>query len=308
MQTSSWLKWAILEGLTKTGSRTLQKVIGVVSQSWGGIFLASGIVGLVQVIVASFEMKRRNIRFFGDTVGAIGSAIFGILALVITVLGFAIFLKGGDVGTTSFIFTISIVPGMLLDMIFFRYKSTIREWIGMSIAIFAGWAILGFPRSFMHMPLWVWLAISLMLLAAVNQAVTRAIKEVDSMFKNFWGGLMAVIITPVILVWIGQGNLMIESGNSKLWITSMMIGVIVIAMWSFNLLSYQHKASIALKKLVMGASHLISSVVVGCLFFGESLTFWKAMSLPTYCLAFILMDKKAWEFVTSKLKSPDQGL
>jgi drug/metabolite transporter (DMT)-like permease len=282
--------------------------VGVASNSWGGTFLASGIVGLVQVvIVTAFELSHRKLGLFKDFKGALGSSIFGILALSSTVLGFATFMKGGDISTSTFIVTLSIVPGMLIDIIFFHYKSTIREWIGMSVAIFAGYTILGLPRleEILKMPLWFWLAIGNMMTVAINQGITQAVKKVDPLFKNFWGGLMALIFAPLLMIAIGQGGSIVRfNENVRIWYASFFIGIIVIAMWSFNLLSYQCGASIALKKLVMNATYLTSTLIIGVLFFHEKITVGKVLALPLFCCAFILMDQKMWNYVTSTLARP----
>lgn len=308
MKQETWMKWAVYEGLTKTLSRILQKTVGVASNSWGGTFLASGIVGLVQVVIVTvFELSHRKLGLFKDFKGALGSSIFGILALTSTVLGFATFMKGGDISTSTFIVTLSIVPGMLIDIIFFRYKSNLREWIGMSVAIFAGYSILGFPRleEVLKMPSWVWLAVGNMMTVAINQGITQAVKKVDPLFKNFWGGLMALILAPLLMVVIGQGELLFQfEKNMKIWYASILIGFVVIAMWSFNLLSYQCGASIALKKLVMNATYLVSTLIIGALFFHEKITAGKMLAPPLFCCAFILMDQKMWNYVTGTPPKP----
>lgn len=296
------MKWAILEGFTKTASRTLQKIIGNTTVSWEGTFLAAGIVGLVQVVVAAGTATKQKIKLFKDIPGIFGSAMFGILALISTVLGFATFVYGGDIGISTFIITMGIIPGMLIDMIFFKYRSRIREWVGIAIAVFAGWAMLGFPHDTnAGIPLWIWLACANSLAVAINQGITQAVKKVDPMFKNFWGGLASCVGALCILIFIGDNNYIFSSiGINKIWFASALIGCVTVAMWSFNLLSYKTGASIALKKLVMSATYLLSTLILGYFFFEETLTIGKIVAFPLFCIAFILMDKKAWGFVTGK--------
>src|SRR3989344_9632810 len=50
------------------------------------------------------------------------------------------------------------------------------------------------------------------------------------------------------------------------------IGLIVVGMWAFNLLSYKGGAYIALKKLVMNGTYLITAMFCGALCFGEKIT------------------------------------
>lgn len=305
MQTEKWMKWAVLEGFTKILARAFQKVVGNVSNTWAGTFLAAGIVGLVQVVFAGTVMKRKKMRFLGNPRGAIGSALFGVFALVSTVLGFATFLMGGDISVSTFIISLSIVPGMIIDIIFFKFRSTSREWVGMVVAIFAGYSILGFPNlnSLTDMPTWVWLSLAGMMSVAINQGITQKIKDVGFMFKNFWGGLMSLVLSPIALIVMGKSGIILQfSDYSRLWGASIIIGFIVICMWSFNLISYQTGASIALKKLVMNSTYMIGTMFVGSIFFNEAMTINKLIAIPLFVLAFILMDKKAYEFVRSLVK------
>lgn len=302
MHQHKWMKWTIFEGFTKTISRTLQKIVGKTTVSWEGTFLAAGIVGLVQVLVAFSIATKQKITLFKDISGIFGSVMFGILAFISTVLGFATFLYGGDIGISTFIITMGIIPGMLIDMIFFKYRSRIREWIGIIVALFAGWAILGFPHdTSLEIPLWIWLACANSLTVAINQGVTQAVKKVEPMFKNFWGGLASFIGAVCVLVFIGNSDYIFSSIDmTEVWFVSILIGCITVAMWSFNLLSYKTGASIALKKLVMNATYLLSTLVLGYFFFNEAMTVGKIVAFPLFCIAFILMDKKAWSFITGK--------
>jgi drug/metabolite transporter (DMT)-like permease len=151
------------------------------------------------------------------------------------------------------------------------------------------------------MPTWVWLSFAGMMSVAINQGITQGVKKVDPMFKNFWGGLMSLILSPIVLIFMGEGNKILQfSENLRLWGASVTIGFIVICMWAFNLLSYKTGASIALKKLVMNSTYLVGTLFTGYLFFNEAITANKLLSIPLFCLAFILMDKKAWEFVKQK--------
>jgi drug/metabolite transporter (DMT)-like permease len=289
-----WTRWAILEGLMKSISRLFQKIVGNVINSWGGTFYAAGIVGLVQVVVSTILISKNKIKFVSKRSDTVGASVFGIIAVISTILGFAIYLKGGDVGTTTFIMTLSIIPGMIIDIIFFKHKSTIAQWVGIFIACFAGWSILGFPLSISSIEIWVWLAILTMILVAINQGVTQSIREINPLQKNFWGGLMAIIISIFALYYFKDNYSYVElsSNNIKLWYTSTAIGFIVIAMWSFNLLSYKSGASIAIKKLVMNASQLIISMGFGFIFFNEPITLWKLLAIPLFIVSFVLIDRK----------------
>ncbi len=142
----NWQKWAFLEGITRTLSRTLQKVVGSVSNNWENTLLAAGIIGFVQVLSAVIITRKTKEKLLCDPAGIIGCLIFGLIALICTVLGFATFLYGGDITVSTFIIALSIIPSMIIDIVFFNYNSSRREWIGIFVAVITGLAVLILPQ------------------------------------------------------------------------------------------------------------------------------------------------------------------
>ena len=67
-------------------------------------------------------------------------------------------------------------------------------------------------------------------------------------------------------------------------------------------MSYKGGAQIAIKKLVMFGVFLSSSMIFGIILFDEPLTAAKVLGVVIYFVAFILMDKKTWEYVSGSLK------
>ncbi len=89
------------------------------------------------------------------------------------------------------------------------------------------------------------------------------------------------------------------SGLAKsFWVGSAAIGGITLAMISFKLLAYQGGGSIALKKLIMQATYLITATILGWITYAEPLTAGKLLGMAGYVVAFTLMDKGTWEFVS----------
>jgi len=138
---------------------------------------------------------------------------------------------------------------------------------------------------------------------AVNQGVNQKIKKIDPFVKNFWGGLTTVVLCLIGLAIFGSLHLLIDfsQGMQKLWLASLLIGGNVVALWTFNLLSYKHGASIALKKLVMNGSFLSMSMILGIVIFGETASLEKMLGVLIYLAAFCFMDTKAWEYFKSLL-------
>ncbi|OHA24772.1 MAG: hypothetical protein A3D52_00445 [Candidatus Taylorbacteria bacterium RIFCSPHIGHO2_02_FULL_44_36] len=219
-----WMKWTLCEAGTKTSSKILQKVVGNVCVSLAHTFLATIIVGLVQIVAGLIVARLQKVRLLGNRFNIVGSCLFGFFAVISTVLAFGAFFYGGDMGVNTFIITLSIVPGALIDRFFFNHKLNGREWLGVCIAILAGYAIIGWPSlaEFAKLPLWVWLSFGTMMSVAINQGITQKIKKVDPFVKNFWGGLTTVIFCFVVLVVLGKTGIVFDFSGSapKLWLVS----------------------------------------------------------------------------------------
>ena len=301
-----WIKWALAESGTKTGSKILQKMIGEVSTTLGSTFLATMIVGVVQVVAGIIMVRARGKKIITNREEIFGSCLFGFFATVSTVLGFVVFYLGGEMGTNTFIITLAIVPGAFIDLIWFNHKLSARQWLGVAVATLAGYAVLGAPSlaTLLSLPLWASLSFGTMLFAAINQGITQKIKGIDPFVKNFWGGATTFVLALLGLVIADHDILLGQLGapNYKLISFSVLIGLIVVAMWNFNLYSYKSGASIAIKKLVMNGAYLISAMIFGILLFNESATFGKLLGVVFYLAGFALMDNGTWEFVKLKLK------
>lgn len=293
-----WILWTVGEAGTKTMSKILQKIVGIASQNFGDTFFATAAIGLVQVISALLFRGRKV--FFVEKQGIIGSVLFGVFATISTVLAFLVFTYGGQVGTNTFIITLSIVPGALADVVFFKRRLIGRQWLGVFVAVAAGFMVMECPslQEIISFPLWVWLSFAIMLSATINQVITQLVSaKVDPMANNFWGGGITLILCFIgLAIFPSSGN-----PSIKLLASSGIIGVIVVAMWSFNLLAYKDGAYLALKKLVLNSCYLAMATIAGLVFFGESFSFEKGAGFILYVLAFALLDKKTGDFLISKV-------
>lgn len=298
-----WLRWALLESGSRASSKLLQKIIGNVSATVGDVFFATFIIGVVQVITGCIAIKARRGKFLVNSRLIIGSIAFGIFAVIATVLGFATFLKGGEIGISTFIITLSIVPGAIIDSVFFHERLTLRKCAGIGIAIFAGYSILGWPsiNLLLSLPLWVLLSVLNMAAVAINQGVTRSIKTIDQFTKNFWGGLTTVVLCFVTVVGLEIIGVDISYNNEGLLIVSAAIGLIVVSMWSFNVLSYKDGAAIALKNIVVNGSYLSMAMILGVVIFNETFTVGKLIGMLLYFAAFSVMDNNSWKFLSRKI-------
>lgn len=300
-----WMLWTLLEASTKTSSKLLQKIVGTVSTTVPHTILATMIIGIVQTVIGGLIAISRKTNLFQDWRAIGGACLFGIFAVIATGLSFMAFLYGGDMGVNTFIITLSIVPGAFIDSLYFRHHLNMRQWSGIGLAILAGYSVLGWPsfQEVAELPLWVWCSLGTMISVAVNQGITQSVSRIDPFVKNFWGGLSTVLLCILLLAALGQLGLVFERTPQMvtLWRSSVLIGFIVVAMWSFNLLSYKGGATIALKKLVLNGSYLSTTMIGGAILFDEQMTVAKIVGVCLYCLAFMIWDSGTWKFVAATL-------
>lgn len=300
-----WMKWAVAEGSAKTASRVFQKYTGIVAKSFAGSILTLLVIGLIQMGGGLAGATVRGKHIVVERPQAFAAVMFGVIASIMTVLGvFSFTYPGADVGITTFIVTMSIIPGALIDWIFFKHPLNARQWLGVAVFLAAGYAMLNFPEFGMlaALPVWVWLTGGIALLGAVNEGIAqwqgqRKINPLDPFVNNFWIGGTTVICSTLALTIAGGWGLSVRLG---FWIGSAAIGCIVIGMISFKLLAYQSGGSIALKKLIMQATYLITATILGWVFYAEPLTGGKFVGMIGYVLAFILMDRGTWQFVAGR--------
>src|SRR3989338_5245708 len=301
-----WMIFTVGEALSKTVAKSLQKAAGIVSTTLAHAFFATFLVGLVQASVGFIVAKRQNRRVLYTRQNVIGACLFGLFAMAITALGFATFVYEGDIGVSVFLITLSIIPCALIDRVFFKHPLVGRQWIGMAIGLLAGYVILGSPslREASTLPVWVWMSIAIAVMLAINQAITQKIQNIDPFVKNFWGGVVQVVLGGAGTLILGKGFTASISQDRLLTLVavSVIVGFIVVAMWTFNLFAYRGGGTIALKKLVMNAVYLITAMFAGIVFFQESLTPGKVFGVVLYLVSFILFDPSTWKTVTARLK------
>jgi len=303
---TAWMWWTAAEGCTKTFSKVLQKIVGLSALTYQDMIIATAIIGAIQAVIGFYSTKYRELKMFSSIIEVVGACLFGVGAFAATFLCFIIFSLGGDTGVNSFIITLSIIPGALIDWYFFSHTLKMSQWIGIIVAILAGYTVLGCPslKTTVNLPLWVWLSFITMIIISVNQGITQKIKNIDPMAKNFWGGLTTIVLCILTGAILASCNVRINIFviTWKLWAASSVIGLIVVAMWSFNVLSYKFGAYITLKKLVLNTVHLSSVMIISPLFFhSESYHTGKFIGILLYLIALGLMDEKIYNFLKNKI-------
>lgn len=298
-----WMKWAIFEGMTKSSARILMKFGGLSSASFVGSLTWTLVVGIVQTFGGIVGSYLRGEKLLVSVRQILSGMVFGVIASVMTVLGVSAFLyEGADAGVITFIVTMSIIPGAFLDWIFFAHPLNIRQWFGVILYLFAGYAVLNFPGldKLLNLPPWVWCAAGIALLGAFNEAITQSVSKMDPLVNNFWIGLTTIFCGVAGVTLIG-GWKFVSLVVPAFWIFALVNGVVVLGMISFKLLAYKGGGSIAIKKLVMQGTHLVGAVILGIIIYAEPLTLGKVLGVAGFFFAFALMDKGTWEYISSRV-------
>lgn len=170
-----WIKWTIWESFIRTIILVLLKVMGILISTIGETFYVVALLGLVQATYGFFVCRLQNCKVLALNRDVLGSILFGALGVLIDVLAIIAFMNGGEILVSTFIGTLSIIPGFFFDVIFFKQPITLRQVMGIPVAITAGYLILNAPSldALPQMPLWVWLWFAIMFILAVNQAITQ---------------------------------------------------------------------------------------------------------------------------------------
>ena len=291
-----WMRWTVLVATIKTVVRVLQKILGSATQNLPAITGIAAIGGAMQWGLGALARAWLSEKIKSDAGSKWGAVAFGCGALVCNISALAAFQYGGSVIVVTFISTLSIVPGALLDRFWFKHALGIREWLGLTIGILGGHAILGFPSlaEALRLPVWVWFAFGNTIGLAFNQFIVQTTKRIHPYAQNMWGGGTLAIAALLVGI-LGGGAWNIAVPSLSIYVgASVIVGIATFFMWSFSLFAYKEGAFISLKKLVMNGSYLTMTVALGVLLFGESIQANHFIGFALYLVALVLMDSVAW--------------
>ncbi len=302
-----WVLWSFGEALTKTFTKILQKLVGYASTLFAHMVLAALIISLVQITIGYGVLRRRRISTWCDKRLLFGALAFGIVAFFMTVLAFSVFLPrfNGSIGVSTFIITLAIFPSAVIDSLVFKDRFSLRTLGGFILGIFAGYVVLGLPSltELLSLPAWVWLSGGVMVLGVVNELLSRWIKQIHPMAKNFWGGVGTLACCLIALSCLNSFAIILPTTNNilRIYAFSFVVGLLVLAMWSFKVMSYKSGAGIALKSLVMNGTYLSTTMIAGMLFFGESVAISKFCGILLYIVAFFVSNDASWQYMRSRV-------
>lgn len=289
-----WLPYAVGEALMRTITIVIYKVLGGLTPTIGLVALSTAVIGSVQVGVASVVLAVRRVSPFGSARHIVGSILFGIGAFFGTILPILSFSLGGSLGVYAFLTRLSIVPGAVIDRAFFGEAFTLRHALALMLAVGAGWLGLGMPSlgALLALPLWVGLGLINAGVLALNQGVTRWIKDVDTWVKNFWGGLATLVLSIVVISFVDLSifDQALSGLHEGLLMWAVFAGLTVIGLWTFNVLAYRSGASIPAKNVVVTGLRLCTALILGYFLFNETVTIAQGFGVLGYVLAFLLLS------------------
>ena len=298
-----WQTYAVAEGASKTISGIFQDIVGKVMATVELGCVAAILIGTVQAIGGFLGFSRKVAKNPEDksllvpNLRHIRFAIwFGFFACVPgTILSLYTFTLGAEFSARTLLIMASIVPGAIFGRMLWGPKTDplgVSQWTGILLFLIACWSVLGFPTNF-GLDAWVWWTLVITLSQPINEVLSRktADAKLDAFVNNFWVGSSTVLFAGLSLViWIA----IFGASNQRFDLVfaggSLVIGVIVSCMIIFKLLSYAGGGTIALKKVIMQSTYLVTFTAVGYLY-GQPFTWGHAIAFVLFPIAFGLIDK-----------------
>lgn len=302
-----WQLFAVLEGTSKTVSGVFQDVVGRAMASIEIGCIAAMMIGIVQAVGGFLGFWKRvtsgktQLSSLIPNKAVLWAIAFGFMAAIPgTVISLYTFTLGAEFSARTLLISASIVPGAILGRYVWGSITDplgIRQWVGMALFLIACWAILEFPTDFGFQP-WVWWTLVITFTQSINEFLSRkaADAKLDPWTNNFWVGVSTVFWTFLALaVWVSIFGTNTYVIGPQLVLGSFVLGIIVTGMIAFKLLSYAGGGTIALKKVIMQGTYLVTFTTVGVVFYGQPFTVGHMLGLVLFLPAFAFMDKDTWK-------------
>ena len=290
-----WIIWTLMESATKAFEKYVAKgMLGVSVDSIEIIFTITLFIGAVQFtsgMVSRLWVKEK--LFSGiDYIGL--SMLFGAVSVTMQFTFILAYAKyGADLAIAALISSTSIIPALLMDRLFGDRLFT-QQYFGMAIFLLAVYAMLGFPSiaELIVLPLWVFIVAINALLSVINESISRRVKKMHALTKNFWVGLSSLIISSIALTILSKWNYYYIA-NLNFYFGAILLGFCSLGIVSFKLISYGGGASVMPKKLLLRGSNLIIAAMIGIIWLGEYLSFGKILGIALFFVAFPMVQKKS---------------
>mgnify|MGYP001573418874 CR=1 FL=1 len=301
-----WTKFAVGEGVAKTVSSLSGKLIGTTGGSLAMSALAGTVIGAIQCLsgfmgfLAGQRVGTKLTALFPDLRSVRWAIMFGLMASIFgTVWSIYTFTLGADIGIRTLLIMGSIIPGAILDRIFWREKMTAPQILGILVFLVAAWAMLDFPSlgTIASLPIWVPAVLVITFTQSINEALSRAASvKLDHWVNNFWVGGTTVLSCLSVILLLAVFSDKLTLNPTPIFVAgAMLTGIIVVPMIAFKLLSYKGGGTIAMKKIIMQGTYLITAVLAGIVVYHEPLTMGKGVGTGLFFVSVALTQGgKIW--------------
>lgn len=298
----SWTKYATAEGVLKISHFAIYKSFGVAAQALAYQLLVTAVIGLVEMVFAGALARSRNYPFVPNTQAVFGALAFGLVGIWMTIVPiYALSQPGADLALFGFMTALSVLPGAVLDRLAFGDQPRAVHWLGVGLFLFASWAIQDFPSlaAMAAFPLWVILAYTFPIAAAINEALARyaGTKDLKPSVTTFWIGTaqFGVCGTWLLVAGLTHSDIVPDAFFSELTLTNWaMFAGLGFLIWLSHIakqLAYAPGAggTIVMKKILMISILLLGVLAFDALFLNAAPTTGEWVGFATFLLAMILV-------------------
>jgi drug/metabolite transporter (DMT)-like permease len=308
LKDTPWSFFATSEGFLKTLQMSMFKIIGSFF-SLPFFFFTTFIIGLIQIIGGLIINLRSRYEVFPRKKYIFGSILLGFIAVYTAIVPMYIFsISQADIALIAFIVSLILIPKSLFDKFIFRDSISSKQLISIPLFIFGLYALVGFPSlsEIKNMPLWAMLALTLPIAILIEEFITKSFKVgvVSPWVNNFWIGFSTVLVSIIIFLFVNPFSLAIEMLNSSsliYWTIIFVLGFSFLAQIFAKQRTYMHGGSISSKKIVMISTYLISSLIVGALFFTESISFGEVVGIIALIAGYLFVEQGSFHQLLSFL-------
>ncbi len=246
-------EYAAGEGALKISHFAIYQSFGPIAAGFAYQFFITAVIGFVEVLVAGFVAKKQNHQFWPNTPAVLRAVAFGLVAIWLTVVPIYAIAQGSGTALFGFMTALSVLPGAVFDRYTFGDRMRCVHWVGILLFLVSAYAILDFPSlsAFLTLPLWVLLAYTFPLAAALNEVLARfaSVKGISPTVNTFWvGATQLVVCTVLILVGIGGALPEVTQGA---FVTMLVLGFLIWLGHIVKQLAYADNQMIVVKKIIM---------------------------------------------------------
>jgi hypothetical protein len=317
-----WLQWALAEGATMGGVKVFgHAAMGPFVGTLPGILFATGIVGLMQAVVAAIILAA--LRVCGQNVVVVPAMgyiarilLFGILATGATLCAPAAFITGARANIAANTFIVAVLPiygTAIAGRFIFKQRLQLAHYKGLAIAALA--TLLVTTPSLNSGEHWIWIVFSsiTMICATGTRLAAMSLKRygekhglvpINPFVLQLWGGgVMAFSLLGLPLAGIGAVDVVYSVNQSNLfWIAAYVTAGGNMMWWTFRLWAVPEQGTpLAMKELPACSAYLACAAILGHFFGHDRLTWLTVLGLTLFIPAFFVGQPDARKYYAKRL-------